>query len=111
MLVLCCRSVVKYYQFLLALVFAIKEINESTDILPNITLGFHIINSNYLAQITYKAILTLLSTRQSFVPNFKCGIKKNTMAVIGGLIPETSVSMATFLSIYNIPQVGHLKEW
>nr|XP_056720329.1 vomeronasal type-2 receptor 26-like [Euleptes europaea] len=49
--------------------------------------------------------MSLLSSHQSFVPNFKCDSQKNMMAVIGGLLPQTSVNMATFLYLYNIPQL------
>ncbi|XP_060110752.1 vomeronasal type-2 receptor 26-like [Heteronotia binoei] len=99
-------SVPKHYQYLLALIFAVKEINENSDILPNVTLGFHILNSYYLTKMTYKATLNLLSTQQKFVPNFKCDFKNNLVAVIGGLCSETSVNVATILSLYNIPQNG-----
>nr|XP_056720327.1 vomeronasal type-2 receptor 26-like [Euleptes europaea] len=97
-------SVPKNYQFLLALVFAVAEINENPAILPNASLGFHILNSYYLTKITYKATLNLLSTQQRFLPNFNCDIKNHPIAVIGGHVCETSIDIATILSIYNIPQ-------
>nr|XP_056720333.1 vomeronasal type-2 receptor 26-like [Euleptes europaea] len=98
------RSVTKFYQYLLALAFAVKEINENPDILPNITLGFHILNCYYLLKMTYKATLSLLFTHQSFIPNFRCDTQKNLIAVIGGLMTEVSTSIARILAIYKIPQ-------
>lgn len=101
-----CSSIVKNYQHILALAFAVKEVNENPKILSNITLGFHILNNYYTAQMTYRATLGLLSTQERFVPNYRCGTHNSLIAVIGGLLSKTSFNMATLLKIYKIPQVG-----
>ncbi|XP_061447664.1 vomeronasal type-2 receptor 26-like [Rhineura floridana] len=97
----------KNYQHTLALVFAIKEINENQQILPNITLGFHIYESYSSATSTYLATMKLLSTQSRFVPNYKCSIWNNLISVIGGLYSETSLHMAKILSIYKVPQLAY----
>ncbi|XP_015267825.1 PREDICTED: vomeronasal type-2 receptor 26-like [Gekko japonicus] len=97
----------KNYQHILALAFAVKEINENPNILPNTTLGFHILNSYYLSKMTYKASLSLISTYHRFVPNYKCDTKGNLVAIIGGLVSETTANMATILSLYKIPQLTY----
>ncbi|XP_033024340.1 vomeronasal type-2 receptor 26-like [Lacerta agilis] len=96
------------YQHILALAFAVKEINMNPKLLPNITLGFHIINGYYIAKMTYKATLNLLCTQQRFVPNFICDSQKELIAVIGGYVTEASAIMANIAAIYKIPQFHHL---
>uniref|UniRef100_UPI00109FB61A vomeronasal type-2 receptor 26-like n=1 Tax=Podarcis muralis TaxID=64176 RepID=UPI00109FB61A len=96
----------KFYQNILALVFAIKEINDNPKILPNVTLGFHIYDSYSDARMTYRSTLDLLFKRQRFVPNYKCDTQKNLMAVIGGLTSDTSIQTADILSIYRAPQIN-----
>lgn len=95
----------KNYQNILALFFAVKEINDNPRMLPNITLGFHVCDQNYNLQKTLYGTMGLLSTKHKFVPNYKCNVQNNLLAVIGGLISETSINMATILNAYKIPQV------
>ncbi|XP_062992850.1 vomeronasal type-2 receptor 26-like [Elgaria multicarinata webbii] len=94
----------KNYQHALALVYAVKEINENQQTLPNITLGFHIYDSYYLAHWTYQSTMELLSTHNRFIPNYKCGIQNKVMAVIGALYSATSFYMANILGAYKVPQ-------
>ncbi|XP_060110908.1 vomeronasal type-2 receptor 26-like [Heteronotia binoei] len=96
----------KFYQHVLALVFAVFEINEDPTILPNITLGFHIHDSTYDPKWIYRPTLDLLFTTAELVPNYKCGYQKKMAGIIGGYSSETTSDMATLLSLYKIPQLS-----
>ncbi|XP_066486344.1 vomeronasal type-2 receptor 26-like [Tiliqua scincoides] len=96
--------VMKNYQHILALVFAVKEINANQQILKNVTLGFWIYDNYHISWWTYQATMELLSTHDRFIPNYSCSIQNNSIAVIGTLYPETSLYVASILSIYKIPQ-------
>ncbi|XP_054850320.1 vomeronasal type-2 receptor 26-like [Eublepharis macularius] len=97
----------KFYQNILALVFAINEINNNPKILPNATLGFHILDNYYEAMTTYRSTLDLLFKSNRFVPNYKCGFQKNLIGAIGGLGSDASSRMADILRLYKTPQISY----
>ncbi|XP_058036686.1 vomeronasal type-2 receptor 26-like [Ahaetulla prasina] len=98
---------IKFYQHILALVFAVKEINEDSRILPNVTLGFHMYDSYYDSRMTYRTTLDLLFKSQEFVPNYNCDRQKNLMAIIGGLNFVTSSYIAEIIGFFKIPQLTY----
>nr|XP_028566569.1 vomeronasal type-2 receptor 26-like [Podarcis muralis] len=97
----------KFYQHILALAFAVHEINENSNILPNVTLGFHIYDSYYDARMTYRTTLDLIFKFHQFSPNYKCDTQAHLMSIIGGLRSDTSSQMADILGLYKIPQFSY----
>ncbi|XP_039183023.1 vomeronasal type-2 receptor 116-like [Crotalus tigris] len=97
----------KFHQHVLALAFAVKEINEDSQMLPNITLGFHIYDSYLNARMTYRTTLDLLFKSQEFVPNYKCDSRKNLVAIIGGLDFVISSHIAEIIQFFKIPQLTY----
>ncbi|KAM6450738.1 vomeronasal type-2 receptor 26-like [Liasis olivaceus] len=99
------RVMTPIYQHILALEFAIKEINRNPHILPNHTLGFQIYNTYFMTSWMYRASLELFSGKGQFIPNYSCDMQHRPIAVIGGPTSEVCLHMATILSIYKMPQL------
>ncbi|XP_032092384.1 vomeronasal type-2 receptor 26-like [Thamnophis elegans] len=99
--------VTKFYQHILALVFAVNDINKDPHILSNFTLGFHIYDSYSDALMTYRTTLDLLFKLHKIVPNYICGTEKKVVGIIGGMSPETSIRMAEILQLFKIPQISY----
>ncbi|XP_034278648.2 vomeronasal type-2 receptor 26-like [Pantherophis guttatus] len=97
----------KNYQHVLTMAFAVKEINENSQTLPNLTLGFHIYDSYSSARMTYYNTLKLLSTWKRTIPNYSCHKTKKLIALVGGLDSSTSFYMATLTGLYKFPQIAY----
>ncbi|XP_042329783.1 vomeronasal type-2 receptor 26-like [Sceloporus undulatus] len=97
----------QHYQHTLALQFALNEINENPQLLPNFTLGINVYNNDFRAPTIYLASMELLSTKGQLFPNYKCDVLNNVVASIGGPNSDVGLNMATILSIYKLPQLTY----
>ncbi|XP_070588214.1 vomeronasal type-2 receptor 26-like [Erythrolamprus reginae] len=95
----------KNYQQFLALLFSVKEINKDSNLLPNITLGFHIYDNCQIQRNISLISLSLLSTRGQMVPGYKCDRQDTLLSIIGGHNSKSSIQMASIFSIFKVPQI------
>ncbi|XP_070790166.1 vomeronasal type-2 receptor 26-like [Pituophis catenifer annectens] len=93
--------------YLLSFLIASREINRNPLILPNITLGYNVLDNHFNAEMNAEALLDLLSTGEANVPNYKCGRQENLLAVLEGTDSDLSRHIATMVSIYKIPQISY----
>ncbi|XP_066486716.1 vomeronasal type-2 receptor 26-like [Tiliqua scincoides] len=99
--------ITQHYQHIMALVFAVSELNENPQILPNVTLGFNVYNGYVSAVWICHVSLELLCPRGGFVPNYNCDIQNYPEAITGGPYSDIHRHMGTILSIYKIPQANN----
>ncbi|XP_044514870.1 vomeronasal type-2 receptor 26-like [Gracilinanus agilis] len=98
----------KNYQQVLALVFAVEEINRDPNLLPNIsTLGFHVYNAYHSDERTLENSLRWLSGQGQLIPNYSCLWKDQPVAIIGGATSALSVQMGNLLELYSFPQISY----
>ncbi|XP_076416470.1 vomeronasal type-2 receptor 116-like [Peromyscus maniculatus bairdii] len=93
------------YQFSLAFIFAIEEINRNTHILPNTSLGFELYNvvNNHL-DILQETLLFLIGMRIN-IPNYTCRRENKPAALLTGTSWETSIQIGRLLNLYKYPQI------
>ncbi|XP_077340934.1 vomeronasal type-2 receptor 26-like [Lithobates pipiens] len=95
------------YRHLLAFIFAIDEINRSPDILPNITLGYHVYDSCGHVNKAIKDVLQILSGHTKEAPNYSCMERGALAGFIGDLNSDTSLQMAQLLNLYGYTQISY----
>ncbi|XP_053278610.1 extracellular calcium-sensing receptor-like [Pleuronectes platessa] len=97
-------------RFSRAMIFAIEEINNSSNLLPGVKLGYYIYDS--CASVPMAAHLAFQLTNGQD-PEFSLGNDHNcsqsgmVMAIVGESGSTPSISMSRVLGPFNIPQVSH----
>ncbi|KAG8449793.1 hypothetical protein GDO86_016453 [Hymenochirus boettgeri] len=103
----CSRFHIRYYRFLLAMVYAVMEINESNDLLPNVTLGFRLYDSCFNELISLMGATRILSGKKESVPNYNCNKDIMPLAIVGDYPSKASMPIARILGLYRYPQISY----
>uniref|UniRef100_F7AHY8 G-protein coupled receptors family 3 profile domain-containing protein n=1 Tax=Ornithorhynchus anatinus TaxID=9258 RepID=F7AHY8_ORNAN len=102
-----CVRVPKHNQHVLALVFAVEQINKDPSLLPNFSLGFHLYDTLFRERLAVEQSLMLLSGPGRTVPNYSCEERGKLVAVIGGIKSTLSIAMANVLGFHKFPQITY----
>ncbi|XP_053552170.1 extracellular calcium-sensing receptor-like [Bombina bombina] len=89
------------------MVYAITEINNSTDLLPNIQLGFRLYDSCYNEVRSLLGSSWILSGKKDIVPNYNCHKKAMPSAIVGDMPSKASMPIARILGLYRYPQISY----
>uniref|UniRef100_A0A8B9GUP3 Vomeronasal 2, receptor 1 n=1 Tax=Astyanax mexicanus TaxID=7994 RepID=A0A8B9GUP3_ASTMX len=89
------------------MLFAINEINERNDLLPNTDLGYVIYDSCFTISKAVEGTLTYLTGQDEAVPNYRCGNGAPLAALVGAGGCDLSIATARILGLYYFPQVSY----
>ncbi|XP_060222226.1 vomeronasal type-2 receptor 116-like [Meriones unguiculatus] len=100
----------KNYQFILAMVFAIEEINGNPNHLPNISIGFVFYNVRFTEKdILMNTCMWLTAHRGKVLANYNSNYnckKRNFIAALTGTSWTTSAYIGTLLQHFKFPQLS-----
>ncbi|ELV09992.1 Vomeronasal type-2 receptor 26 [Tupaia chinensis] len=95
----------KNYQYVLAFLFAIEEINKSPHLLPNHSLGYDLYNTFPSDRRSLQGAVFGLSGGKQSLPNYNCQTQKQSLAILVGTTSALSSEIGTLLELYKIPQL------
>ena len=96
-------------RFSRAMIFAIEEINNSTDLLPGIKLGYQIHDSCASVPVAVHVAFQLLNGQEPvFHTSENCSRSGMVMGVVGESGSTPSISISRIIGSFNIPQVNTL---
>ncbi|XP_041433143.1 vomeronasal type-2 receptor 26-like [Xenopus laevis] len=103
---LCVSPIISQYEDIMSLLFAIHEINKNPDLLPNITLGYHVYDSCMDPSLAIGSVLQILSGPGEAVPNYSCRGQGEIAGFIGDRSVVTSLPIAQLLGTYGYSQIS-----
>uniref|UniRef100_A0A8D3AJH8 Olfactory receptor C family, h1 n=1 Tax=Scophthalmus maximus TaxID=52904 RepID=A0A8D3AJH8_SCOMX len=107
------QNPVSYYQILdpgelqyaYTMMFAIEEINNSSELLPGVTLGYRILDSCPSIPLSIRASLNLMNRYES--EEGSCNKLSNVHAVIGDTTSTSTIGIARTMGPFHIPVISH----
>nr|XP_014346601.1 PREDICTED: vomeronasal type-2 receptor 26-like [Latimeria chalumnae] len=99
--------ILRRYRWVQAMIFAIEEINQNQNLLPNITLGYGIYDSCFLPSLGLQGSISLITGEEEPVPNYRCSSNAPLAAIIGDSTSGTSIVMTRLLGLYKYPQISY----
>ncbi|KAJ3591111.1 hypothetical protein NHX12_009058 [Muraenolepis orangiensis] len=95
-------------RFARAMVFAIEEINNSSDLLPGITLGYQIHDSCASVPVAVQLAFQFANGLQQLYDSKKgCVRSGRVTAIVGESGSTPTISMSRIIGPFDIPQVSH----
>ncbi|XP_072254973.1 extracellular calcium-sensing receptor-like [Pyxicephalus adspersus] len=95
------------FQQLQAMMFAMVEINQNPNILPNVTLGYQAYDSCDTLRLDLGSSLQVLSGTKMAIPNYRCLSNIPLAAIIGPAISTHSIQLANIMGLYKYNQISH----
>uniref|UniRef100_A0A3Q1FS01 Olfactory receptor C family, j1 n=1 Tax=Acanthochromis polyacanthus TaxID=80966 RepID=A0A3Q1FS01_9TELE len=92
-------------QYAFTMMFAIEEINNSSELLPGVTLGYRIFDSCPSIPLSIRASLNLMNRYESEASN--CTKLSNVHAVIGETTSTSTIGIARTMGPFHIPVISH----
>lgn len=94
------------------MLFALNEINNRNDILPDTELGYVIYDSCFIISKAVEGTLTFLTGQDEAVPNCHCGNGPPLSALVGTGGSDRFIATARILGLYYFPQLPlYLGQW
>ncbi|XP_038070543.1 metabotropic glutamate receptor 5-like [Patiria miniata] len=95
------------------IVFTVRQVNERSDLLPNLTLGFDIRETCYNEDMTLLSVLSLLSSYSHDDPVFRVTGRHrppatgNLIGIIGTAQSASSLAAAKPINLYGVPMISY----
>uniref|UniRef100_A0ACB8G7B7 Uncharacterized protein n=1 Tax=Sphaerodactylus townsendi TaxID=933632 RepID=A0ACB8G7B7_9SAUR len=102
-----CNLVSESHWLVLSFMFAIRDVNQNPNLLPNVTLGYSVYKNFDSARMTLDAMIDLVSSGQENIPNYSCGPPNTVLAVLENAATEISVLISNVMGVYKIPQISY----
>ncbi|XP_026143992.1 extracellular calcium-sensing receptor-like [Carassius auratus] len=95
------------FQHAQTMAFAIEEINKNSNLLPNITLGYHLYDNCVMLGMAFRAALSLASGTEETFSNLNCTGPPPVVGIVGDASSTPSIAISSVLGLFRVPIVSH----
>ncbi|XP_077050158.1 extracellular calcium-sensing receptor-like isoform X1 [Siphateles boraxobius] len=95
------------FQQALTMVFAINEINNNPNLLPNITLGYQIYDNCLRLGVAFRGATALISGTEETVSDLNCKGPPPVIGIIGDPGSTHSIAISSVLGLFRLPMVSY----
>jgi len=85
--------------------FAIDEINKNPNLLPNITLGYHVYDNCVMLGMAFRAAISLVSGTEEFFSNLNCIGPPPVIGIVGDSSSTASIAISSITGLFRLPLV------
>uniref|UniRef100_A0A8C9TX85 G-protein coupled receptors family 3 profile domain-containing protein n=1 Tax=Scleropages formosus TaxID=113540 RepID=A0A8C9TX85_SCLFO len=103
----CTNLNLRSFHYAQTMIFAVEEINNSTTLLPNITLGYKVYDSCGSVSMAVKAALALANQQHDLTANATCTKPAMVQAIIGETSSSLCIAISSSIGPFYIPVVSH----
>ncbi|KAK2894870.1 hypothetical protein Q8A67_012099 [Cirrhinus molitorella] len=98
---------IEIFQQAQTMAFAVNEINENPNLLPNITLGYHLYDNCVRLGIAFRAAISLASGTEDSFSNLNCTGPPPVIGIVGDPSSTPSIAISNILGLFRVPIVSH----
>lgn len=88
------------------MVYAINEINNNPNLLPNITLGYHLYDNCVKLGVAFRSATALVSGTEESFNVFNCTGPPPIIGIVGDPGSTHCIAISSVLGLFRIPMVG-----
>ncbi|XP_075329395.1 extracellular calcium-sensing receptor-like [Odontesthes bonariensis] len=103
---ICSRINLREFRFAQTMIFAIEEINNSSSLLPNVSVGYKIFDSCASTLPSTRAVMGLINGQERTLGK-TCSGQSSVHAIIGTSESSTTIVMLQISGIFQIPVISH----
>ncbi|XP_042152387.1 extracellular calcium-sensing receptor-like [Oncorhynchus tshawytscha] len=98
------------FQFAQTLIFALEEINNSSDLLPGLSLGYQVYDSCSYAPLAIHSALALMNSpgpEDSLGDPSSCSRSPAVLGIVGESSSTSTIGISSLVGPFNIPVISH----
>ncbi|XP_035241570.1 extracellular calcium-sensing receptor-like [Anguilla anguilla] len=103
----CSRVIFREFRVAQTMIFAIEEINNRTDLLPGVSLGYKIYDTCVSAAFSIQAAMALMNGYEETLTDTSCSTPAVVQAIIGDSGSTTTIAIAATVGLFQIPVISH----